>query len=274
MDGSVCMGGFRVLPALAGFLLLCPLAFAQDSRTSPSESAESVAAALANPLAPITTFVTQARLELGNGPDDEVNKQLRLQPSFFKPLDSTSAILTRTTVPIRFTEFPIDDAGLGDAALTPYYVPDMTSASFFGYGGAFVFPTATEAEFGTEKWSAGPAVIFAQMGSPIVYGGLAQHIWSYAGTDSRSKVSVTTIQPFATYLLGAGWSTTINSETSYSFESPSGSRWVVPVALGISKVINLGGEFLNIGLAVVHYPERPAFSTENEVRLNLTYVLR
>lgn len=252
------------------------LAFAEPSRETEIRRAteEQIAADLANPLAPITTLALQYRSEFGNGPDDEVNHQLRLQPSFFKPFHDTSAFLLRTALPIRFTAFPDETAGLGDLSLSPYYVPDLTSSTFFGVGGTVTLPSATEDSLGSKKWSVGPALVVAEIGDPIVFGALIQHLWSYAGTDDRSDVNVFTAQPFVTYLLGSGFSATVNSETNYDFRGSAGSRWVIPIASAVSKVVELGGEFFNIGLAYVTYVERPTQAADAEFRLNLTYVVK
>jgi hypothetical protein len=245
---------------------------AEDPAVRKSE--EQLAAELANPLAPITTFVTQFRSKFDNGPDGATNYQLRLQPSFFKPLQGGSALLVRSIVPLRKQNWPSGDGGLGDISVLPYYVPDIRSSTFVGYGLALSLPTATEPSLGTGKWSAGPAVLFAQTGQPITWGGLAQQLWSFAGQDSRASVNVTTLQPFLTYLLGGGWSATVTSESSYNWNGAAGQRWVVPLAVSTSKVVDIGGHFLNLGLAYVHYVETPQFATQSELRLTATYVFK
>lgn len=234
---------------------------------------ESVAADLANPLAPITTLAAQFRTEFGNGPDDDVNYQLRLQPSFFKPLDNQSAFLLRSIVPVSFKNWPTDDTGLGDVTLVPYYVPDLTKKTFVGYGAAIGIPTAAEDALGSGKWTAGPAMIIARTGNPITYGGLVQHIWSYAGDSDRDDLSITTLQPFFTYLLGGGWAASLNAETSYNWNADT-DKWTVPLAASMSKVVNIGGKYVNLGLAAVSYVEKPDFAPDWEMRMNATYVFR
>jgi hypothetical protein len=265
----------RALAAHAAWLcaVLLPAA-GPHARAAGAETVDQVAAELANPLAPITTFVTQFRSEFDNGPDGATNYQLRLQPSFFKPLEGGSAMLVRSIVPLRKQNWPSGDGGLGDISVLPYYVPDVRSSTFVGYGLALSLPTATEPSLGTGKWSAGPAVLFAQTGQPITWGGLAQQLWSFAGQDSRNSVNVTTLQPFLTYLLGGGWSATLTSESSYNWNGAAGQRWVVPLAVSASKVVDTGGHFLNLGLAYVHYVETPQFATQSELRLSATYVFK
>lgn len=262
--------GFLTVVAMT--LTMGSAASAETSKAASEE--EKIAADLANPLAPITTLAGNVRAEMGNGPEDDTNYQLRLQPSFFRPFADKSALLVRTIVPLRFNSWPSNDNGLGDISIIPYYVPDTTSTTFVGYGGVLILPTATEDALGTGKWAAGPAVIVARTGKPITWGGLVQHVWSFAGDADRGDVSVTTVQPFLTYLLPDGWAATVSSETTYNWEASAGDEWTVPLALGASKVVQFGGEFVNLGLAYVNYLERPDYTTKSEVRLSATYVWR
>jgi len=247
---------------------------AKSAESSLIAQEEKIAKELANPLAPITTFIAQFRTEFGNGPDDDTNYQLRLQPSFFKPFADQSAFLLRTIVPVKFNNWPTNDSGLGDITLTPYYVPDVTRSTFLGFGGTFTFPTATQEPLGSGKWSAGPAFILAQVGQPITWGGLVQHVWSYAGHSDRSSISVTTLQPFIAYLLGKGWAATVTSETTYNWQATGNEKWTVPLAAQIAKVVQIGGKFFNFGLAGVYYAEKPSYAPEWEMRFSLTYVFK
>jgi hypothetical protein len=265
----------RALAAHAAWLcaVLLPAA-GLHARAAGAETVDQVAAELANPLAPVTTLAANLRAEMGNGPQDETNYQLRLQPSFFVPFAGKSALLMRTIVPLRNLNWPGNASGLGDVSIIPYYVPDITSATFVGYGGALILPTATDDAIGSGKWAAGPAVIVAQTGKPITWGGLLQHVWSFAGANERAGVSVTTVQPFLTYLLPDGWAATVSSESTHNWNAGPGNGWTVPLTLGISKVVQIGSEFVNFGLAYVDYLERPDFTTKAEVRFSATYVWR
>jgi hypothetical protein len=250
------------------------LATGLEARAEGAETVDQVAAELANPLAPITTLAANVRAEMDNGPQEEANYQLRLQPSFFVPSAGKSALLVRTIVPLRSVNWPGNASGLGDVSIIPYYVPDIGSATFVGYGGALILPTATDDALGSGKWAAGPAVIVARTGKPVTWGGLLQHVWSIAGASDRAGVSVTTVQPFLTYLLPNGWAATVSSESTYNWNAGLGNAWTAPLTLGVSKVVQFGSEFFNFGLAYVDYVERPDFTTQAEVRLSATYVWR
>lgn len=234
---------------------------------------ESIAADLANPLAPITTMSLQLRSEFGNGPDDDMNFTLRLQPSFFKPFEDNSALLLRSILPVQYKDWPESSMGLGDVTLVPYYVPDTTKSLFVGYGMSLGLPVATEPDLGGDQWTAGPAVILAKTGRPVTYGGLAQHVWSYAGDPDRNDISVTTLQPFVTCLLGDGWAATLTSEVAYDWYARR-DNWTIPLSLSLSKVVKVWGEYFSVGLGAVDYVVGPSYLPDCELRLSFTYVFR
>jgi hypothetical protein len=249
-------------------------ALAAAAGGSGNDGVEAVAAELANPLAAVTTVSAQYRAEFGVGPADATHHTLRLQPSFFVPGQGRSAFLLRTILPLRSVAWPAGERGVGDLTLVPYYVPDVSSATFVGYGAALGVPTASPDGLGSGRWTAGPAVLFAKTGSPLTWGGLAQHVWSFAGDPARGPVNVTTVQPFATWLLGGGWSAGVNVEATRNGSLPAGERWTVPVALAMSRVVPLGASYANIGVAAVSYVERPSFAPAWELRLSVQYVIR
>lgn len=265
----------RARALAAALLLLTVAAPGRVGAQAPAASGvEAVAAELANPLAPVTSLSVQYRTELGVGPDDATHHTLRLQPSFFWPRPGGAAFLLRTILPLRSIAWPASASGLGDMTLVPYYVPDTGSPTFVGYGAAINLPTATDDALGSGRWSAGPAILFARTGQPMTWGGLAQYVRSFGGDASRARVSATTVQPFATWLLGGGWSAGANVEATYNHELPSGSRWTVPLAASLSRVLPLWGSYVNLGAGLVGYAQRPSFAPSWEVRLNVQYVIR
>jgi hypothetical protein len=71
----------------------------------------------------------------------------------------------------------------------------------WGLGPVFQFPTATDDELGTGKWSAGPTfvVFFDDRPLHVTTGFLINNLWSYAGDEDRSNVNAMTLQPFLNY---------------------------------------------------------------------------
>lgn len=168
--------------AAAACVLLVPLA-SLAARAGQAETVEQVAAELANPLAPVTSLAADVRAELGNGPQDETHYQLRLKPSFFVPFADKSALLVRTIVARRSVTSPVSASGLGDVSLVPYYVRVITSATFVGFGGALILPTAADDALGSGKCAAGPAAIVAQTGKPVTWGDCCSTCGHLPGTS-------------------------------------------------------------------------------------------
>ena len=100
-------------------------------------------------------------------------------------------------------------------------------------------PTATDELLGGEKWGAGPtAVVLKQIGGWTV-GGLANHIWSFAGDSDRSDISATFLQPFVAYTTPDAWTFTLNTEASYDWKDEA---WSVPINGVVSKLVQIGNQ--------------------------------
>src|SRR4051794_21362485 len=66
------------------------------------------------------------------------------------------------------------------------------------------------------------------------WGLLANHIWSVAGNSDDADISSTFLQPFLSYAPGGGWSFTLNSESTYNWET---DEWSVPINAVVNKIV-------------------------------------
>ena len=79
----------------------------------------------------------------------------------------------------------------------------------------------------------------AQLGAAVLlkqekgwtYGLLTNHVWSFAGTDSRQDVSSTFLQPFLSYTTKTYTKFGVNTESTYDWEN---SQWTVPITPPVS----------------------------------------
>ena len=60
---------------------------------------------------------------------------------------------------------------------------------------------------------------------PWTIGGLANHIWSVAGSKNRNDISSTFIQPFINYTTPTAVTYSLNTESSYDWKS---EQWSIP----------------------------------------------
>jgi hypothetical protein len=137
----------------------------------------------------------------------------------------------------------------------------------WGVGPVLLVPTATDRALGAGKWGGGPtAVALTQMGG-LTMGFLGNHIWSFAGSDSRQNVSATLLQPFLSYATKKATTYGVNLESSYDWKRES---WVVPMNLSVSQLIRIGKQPAQIGAGGRYYLESPAGGPDWGVRLSFT----
>jgi hypothetical protein len=186
----------NAVSSFAGSVFIGTWAFiAGASETSPetsvgeSMSAQEVAKEKHNPFADQITLPLQLSSSLEVGPNNGTAGGLNVQPTIPFSLGENWKLITRPSLGLLLSEQPHRKLGLGDIDLQTYLTPASLDTWIWGIGPALEAPTATEAVFGTGKWSAGPAVGLVYMNGPWVNGILANQIWSFAGESERSDVS-------------------------------------------------------------------------------------
>jgi hypothetical protein len=90
---------------------------------------------------------------------------------------------------------------------------------------------------GAGKWAAGPTGVALRQDGPWTWGVLANHLWSFAGSDRRDEISLTFLQPFLAYATRDAWTLTLNSESTYDWREDD---LAVPVNAMVSKVVRVG----------------------------------
>ncbi|MCE9612889.1 MAG: hypothetical protein K8T26_01345 [Lentisphaerae bacterium] len=258
-----------------GALCACGLSVAMAQEAPAHKvTAQEVAEMLADPSANITYLNAAYRAYMDAGPkDDKMNQELRLNGAGFLRMPDESSVLYRAYMPFYSTEFPFDDDGAGDALLSAYWVPTKGSL-ILGYGGALMVPTASEDYYGTDKWSGGPTLVVAKkVPGKYTLGALLTHVWSFAGDGNREDVSMTTIQPAATYFLNRkGTSATLGSESTYNWEADK-DEWQIPVTLALSQILPpIGKQFIGVAAGGSYYVEKSDVVQEWDVRAMVSVV--
>ena len=116
----------------------------------------------------------------------------------------------------------------------------------WGLGPAARFPTATEDQFGSERYSFGPSNILMRL--PADNGrwtlGLfhQHHIWSIGGDSDRARVKTSQIQYIWWYKppVEGEWSIGAAPMIDVNWEADSGDKWSIPVGLGASTTMFVG----------------------------------
>ena len=225
--------------SIAALLLALPVA-------APVEAAgdADLAQELSNPVADLVTVPIQMNYDGDIGPSDDGTKIItNIQPVIPFDIDQNWNLITRTIVPVTYQDDVFPGAGsqfgLGDINMSLFFSPKQTAAGglIWGVGPVVLLPTATDSKLGGKKWGAGPAAIGVSMQGPWTAGVLANHIWSFAGDDDRPDINNTFVQPFVAHTWPSAWTASLQSETSYNWET---EQWSVPVNMALAKLVRIG----------------------------------
>jgi hypothetical protein len=263
------------------FLALCTMIIAaypgQGSAEELSGNAD-LAQELSNPLADLMSIPVQMNYDDDIGPrEDGWKLQTNVQPVVPIDLNDNWNLITRTIIPIIHQDDIFagegSQSGLGDINLSLFVSPDNpdNGGITWGVGPVLLFPTATDELLGAEKWGAGPAAIVLKTWDQWTVGMLANHVWSYAGESDRNDISSTFLQPFAAYTWPSAWTVSLQSESTYNWES---EKWSIPINVGVSKLVFWGRLPVSLQAGVGYWVESPDAGPDGyRFRLAATFVL-
>jgi hypothetical protein len=122
---------------------------------------------------------------------------------------------------------------------------------------------------GLDQYLLGPELLVGKKTSWGFVGGLLTHQWDVAGEDGFDT-SITGGQYFYTVDLKDGWQIQATPTFSYNHEASSGNRLSFPLAIGVSKLVLLGGTPWKFSLQYWEYVESPDdFGPERQIRFQL-----
>jgi len=119
--------------------------------------------------------------------------------------------------------------GLGDINYSLFLSPAAAGKVTWGIGPSITFPTATNDQLGTGKWSAGPTAVVLTQPKPWTLGALARQLWSFAGDSDRVEVNQFLLEPFINYNLQRGWYLITDMIITANWDADSSNRWTVPL---------------------------------------------
>lgn len=236
---------------------------------------EQLAKQLANPVASLISVPLQFNYDGGIGPTDGDRFYMNIQPVIPFELTEDWNVISRTILPVVYQSdiIPGDDQfGLGDTVQSLFFSPKLPTANgvIWGAGPVFLLPTATDDALGAEKWGAGPTAVVLKQDGAWTFGGLTNHIWSFAGDDDRGDVNATFLQPFVVYTTPKATSFFLNLEATYDWEREQSS---VPVNAGVNQLFNFGGQLVQLGAGVRYWIDSPESGPEGfGARINAVFL--
>ena len=147
--------------------------------------------------------------------------------------------------------------GLGDINYSMFFSPVKYDKIIWGVGPSINFPSATNLQLGSGKWSAGPtAVVITQPGWGTL-GMLGRQLWSFAGQSDRANVSQLLVEPFLNYNLPKGWFLITDINITANWNVDSDNRWTVPLGGGIGRIFKIGNQGINSRLEAYYNVVKP-----------------
>lgn len=257
---------------------LLTLFIAINSPVFAQENSAELAKQLANPVAVLTSVPIQANYDKNIGPNDDGSIwRVNIQPIIPFQMSQDWNIISRTIVPlIDQNNVPLSGmgkTGVGDVVQSLFFSPTKPTAGgmIWGVGPVLMLPTATSSSLGSEKWGIGPTAIGLKQVGPWTYGFLTNHIESVAGKGSRADVSLTMMQPFASYIIDKTKTTfSVTSETTYDWEA---RKLAVPLNLTVSQMMKIGSQIFQVAGGVRYWVDSPSNGPEDwGLRLQLTFL--
>lgn len=255
------------------------------------KSAEELARELANPNTPLTSlkFKTQFRSYTGNLPDADKQSgtTILFQPTLPFLLESGRTLWVRPAVPFVLDQPVFDnrqysmpsfvatgsdafnaESGIGDITIDVQYGDNEKNGTLWSYGATATFPTATNNDIGTDSALFGPGIQLGKVTKDYVFGGFINHQWDVAGDDD---VSLSTLQVFAVYLPGGGWS--LASAPIITHDSVSDTT-TLPINLAVGKTMKINGRPWKFAIELNYYVDQnDSFGPDWMIGINIAPVV-
>jgi hypothetical protein len=234
-------------------------ALALPAQAQDEEAAE-LAKKLSNPVASLISVPFQYNYDTYRGTNDGATVHLlNMQPVVPFSLNEEWNLITRTIVPLLarqgFAFDALNESGLGDIVATQYFSPKSPTAGWiWGVGPAELLPTASDEFLGGKKWGLGPTAVALTQTGPWTAGLLASHIWSVGGDDARADISLTSLQPFVSYLTGTHTTFAVLTETTYDWKQ---EQWSVPVIVLVGQMLKIGPQIFQLAVGGKYWAEAP-----------------
>lgn len=176
------------------------------------QSNEEIAKKLSNPIASMISLPLQLNYDSDIGTTDKGDKYLlNIQPVIPFSLNDDWNMISRTILPVVWqSDIALDplnppsltgsQSGIGNIVQSVFFSPKAPTENgwTWGVGPVFLIPTASNDLLGGDQWGAGPTAVALKQENGWTYGGLFNHIWSFA-EDDGAPISSTFIQPFLVY---------------------------------------------------------------------------
>jgi hypothetical protein len=246
--------------ALLTTALLPLLSGAAQAETSTAELAKQAN----NPVAALYSLPVQYNWNQKIGPTgDGKQTTINIQPVLPFDLNDDWNLISRTILPLidqhgAAPDGLADKSGMGDVTQSFFFSPKKPTESgwILGAGPVFLLPTGSDELLSNEQWGVGPTVVALKQSDGWTRGILANHIWGLEGSpaDGKEKINATFLQPFLSYTTPTYTTFSINTESTYNWQS---QEWSVPINLTVSQILKVGDQMLSVQVGPRYWADSP-----------------
>jgi hypothetical protein len=243
-------------------------------------SAEELAKLAQNPVGNLVSVPLQNNTNFNTGPLSGTQNILNIQPVIPIEVSKDWNLITRTIMPLlwqpEFVPGQGDTFGLGDIQLSALLSPAQPGPGglIWGAGAIVQMPTNTSDVLGNKNWGLGPTAVVLKLekGSPWVYGGLFNNVWSLSSDKQGGRYNNFLLQPFVNYNFPGGLYLTSSPIVTANWEADSSQRWTVPIGGGIGKIFHLGKLPVNAQLGGYYNVVHPDDGASWQLRLQVQFM--
>lgn len=221
---------------------------------------------LSNPVADLISVPFQYNYNSGYGADGDGDQSyVNIQPVIPISISPTWNLISRTIIPLVHQDGIIpgegSQSGFGNIVQSFFFSPKAPTSGglIWGAGPVIQIPIASD-DIAPDQWALGATGVVLKQSGPWTYGALGNHLWSVSGEKEYGDQSATFLQPFLAYTTPKATSFSLNTESTYNWETED---WSVPINISVAQVVKIGKQPVQFSLGARYWATSPEGGPED-----------
>ncbi len=245
--------------AFATLACLAAPSIAMSQNSGGTDGGADLAKQLANPISSLISVPFQYNYNDGYGDGSGEQSYINIQPVIPFSISPDWNVISRTILPLvdqeNLTPGSGSQTGIGNITQSFFFSPKKPTAGglIWGVGPVLQIPTANH-DVAPDQWGAGITGVVLKQTGPWTVGALANQVWSISDSDRYGDQSAMFLQPFLSYTTPKATSFSLNTESTYNWET---EEWAVPINFVVSQVVKFGKQPVQLGIGARYWADAP-----------------